>query len=108
MLIATGNINEPYAVLGAVHAVVSRTPKSTGCGTTGGFPIQEAYEAVSQALYQSALSSGGDGVIHIGYDHRVATTTLGCNNTQPVFEVYGWGTAIKLAEPQTAPPPAET
>lgn len=94
-LIATGNINLPYEVLGVVHATVSRTPTSSGCGHAGGLPIQEAYEEVTQALYDAALASGGDGVIHVGYDYRMSSANLGCNNTQPVFEVYGWGTAIR-------------
>ena len=97
-LIATGNINSPYEVLGIVHAVVTRTPKSTGCGGVGGLPVQETYEAVTAALHAAALNSGGNGVIHVGYDYRVSSTNLGCNNTQPVFEVYGWGTAIKTVE----------
>lgn len=94
-LAATGNINTPYEVLGVVHAVVTRTPKTTGCGGVGGLPIQEAYEAVTDALHAAALRSGGDGVIHVGYDYRLSSTNLGCNNVQPVFEVYGWGTAIR-------------
>jgi hypothetical protein len=94
-LAATGNINTRYEVLGVVHATVSRTPKSAGCGRTGGLPIQEAYEAVTEALHDAAISSGGNGVTHIGYDYRMSSASLGCNNTQPVFEVYGWGTAIR-------------
>lgn len=97
MLTASGNINQPYKVLGVVHATVSRSPKKTGCGGTGGLPTQEAYEAVTEALRQAAQTSGGDGVIHIGYDYRMASRTVGCGSeTQAVFEVYGWGTAIKL------------
>ncbi|MCG6205120.1 hypothetical protein LPW26_10760 [Rhodopseudomonas sp. HC1] len=94
-LVATGNINSPYQVLGVVHATASRTPKAGGCGRAGGLPVQEAYEDVTQALLNAALASGGDGVIHVGYDYRESSANLGCNNTQPVFEVYGWGTAVK-------------
>ncbi len=96
MLIATGNINDGYEVLGVVHAVVTLPQKTSGCGAPGGLPVQEAYEAVTKSLHQAGLASGGNGVIHVGYDYRVTTANLGCNNVQPVFEVYGWGTAIKL------------
>ncbi|PXA83880.1 hypothetical protein DMC25_17470 [Caulobacter sp. D4A] len=95
MLIAAGDIQTPYEVLGMVHTVVTRTPKTSGCGAPGGLPVQEAYEAAAKALYEAAIASGGDGVIHVAYDYRMSTTNLGCNNVQPAFEVYGWGTAIK-------------
>ncbi|MGP9821720.1 hypothetical protein ACTZWW_17015 [Salinarimonas sp. NSM] len=97
MLTATGNINEAYDVIGVVHAVASRTPPSTGCGGPGGLPVQEAYGEVTATLQEAARRSGGDGIIHIGYDYRLTSRTTGCTGTQTsVFEVYGWGTAIKL------------
>jgi uncharacterized protein YbjQ (UPF0145 family) len=98
-LIASGNINEPYLVLGMVHAVVTRPAKRRGCGELGGLPVEDAYREAARALHASALKSGGDGVIHVGFEHRISSTTLSCNQTAPVFEVYGWGTAIKL-EPE--------
>jgi hypothetical protein len=98
MLAATGNINQPYQVIGLVHATASRTAKAAGCSGAGGFPIKEAYQAVSTALEEAAAASGADGVIHIGYDYRMSTATMGCGGNEPVFEVYGWGTAIKLGE----------
>ena len=97
MLTATGNINQKYRVIGVVHAVTSRTPKSAGCGAPGGLPIQEAYGAVTQSLSEAARASGANGVIHIGYDYRMTTSAVGCGgNTQAVFDVYAWGTAIVL------------
>jgi hypothetical protein len=98
MIVATGNINSPYRVIGVVHVVVTRTQKKTGCGSPAGLPIQEAYEAVTSGLAEAARKSGGDGIIHIGYDYRMSETKLGCNNVEPVFEVYGWGTAIKTIQ----------
>ena len=97
-LIATGNINRLYDVLGVVHATVSRTTVSGGCRGDGGLPVQEAYEAVTEALYQAAVASGGNGVIHVGYDYRVTTAQFGCKGTKPLFEVYGWGTAIRTVQ----------
>lgn len=96
MILAAGNINDPYEVIGVVHGVVKRTAKKGGCGEAQGLPIQEAYKAVTEALKEAALGSGADGVIHINYDYRMSTATLGCNSVEPVFEVYGWGTAIRL------------
>ena len=98
MLIASGNTNRDYEVLGMVHSVVVRPQVAAGCsGKGGGLPVQEAYRDVGQALFQSAISSGGDGVIHVGFDYRISSTSMGCNNQKPTFEVYGWGTAIKLS-----------
>lgn len=107
MLAATGNINGDYEVLGVVHAVVTRPQKAAGCSAPGGLPVQETYEAVTQALHQAALASGGNGVIHVGYDYRVSTANMGCNSVQPVFEVYGWGTAIKTTGSLASGPVAE-
>lgn len=97
MLTATGNINQPYDVLGVVHATVFRKTKKTGCGGSGGLPVQEAYEDATKALADAALASGGDAVIHIGYDYRVSASSVGCQgNAEPAFEVYAWGTAVRL------------
>jgi hypothetical protein len=97
MLIAAGNINQEYNVIGMVHAVVSKPQTKAGCnGKGGGLPVQAAYQEVTQSLHAAALASGGDGVIHVGYDYRLSVTSIGCNQESPTFEVYGWGTAIKL------------
>lgn len=98
MLASTGNINQPYDVVGVVHASVAKTVSKNGCGVASGLPTQQTYEEATQALKAAAKASGGNAVINIGYDYRVATTTVGCGkNSEPVFEVYAWGTAIRLA-----------
>ena len=94
-LIAAGNINEHYDVLGMVHAVITR-PATVTCGGSGGLPVQEAYQEAANALFASAIASGGSGVIHVGYDYRLSAQAVPCAQNKPVFEVYGWGTAIRL------------
>ena len=97
MLIASGNINQEYEVLGLVHTVVVKQQNSAGCnGKGGGLPVQTAYTDAGQALHAAAIASGGDGVIHVGFDYRQSAVSIGCNNTKPTIEIYGWGTAIKL------------
>lgn len=97
MLAASGNINRDYEVLGMVHTVVVRAQVAAGCsGKGGGLPVQEAYKDATNALHAAAVASGGDGVIHVNFDYRQSATKMGCNDTKPTFEVYGWGTAIKL------------
>lgn len=95
-LIASGNINEAYQVLGLVHAVVSRPAPKATCGGFGGLPVQDAYQQAADSLHASALASGGDGVIHVNFDYRLSQRSFGCGQAEtPVFEVYAWGTAIK-------------
>lgn len=96
MLVAAGNINQAYDVIGIVHAVVTRPAKSGGCSSSGGLPVQEAYQAVTKALEDAALRSGGTALIHVNYNYRISTTNIGCNQDKAVFEVYGWGTAVIL------------
>ena len=62
-------------------------------------PIQETFDAVLKALEASAAKSGGDGLIHVSYDYRVSTTSMACNQSKAGFEVYGWGTVIRLEPP---------
>jgi uncharacterized protein YbjQ (UPF0145 family) len=82
-----------------VYAVVSGEQEKAGCGGAGGLPVQKAYEEAGRALYAAAKASKGDGVIHVGFDYRLSARSVGCNNTKPTFEVYGWGTAIKIKNP---------
>ena len=97
MITATGNINRDYDVIGVVHATVVKTAKKKGCGGAGGLPIEEAYRSATRMLAEAAHNSGGDAVIHIGYDHRVSASPIGCaGSAEPAFEVYAWGTAVKL------------
>ena len=84
---------------GVIHAVVTRPAKSAGCSGVGGLPVQDAFDSVLKALEASAAKSGGDGVIHVSYDYRVSSTNMGCNQSKAVFEVYGWGTVIRLENP---------
>ena len=96
MIVACGNINQPYEVIGVVHAVATRAPKSGGCSGPGGLPVQETYRVATEALTEAARASGGTGLIHVGYDYRLTSQSVGCNNSQAVFEVYAWGTAVRL------------
>ncbi|MCW3835602.1 hypothetical protein ACFQ1E_06285 [Sphingomonas canadensis] len=96
MLTAAGNINQDYEVIGIVHATASRVPEKAGCGSPAGIAIEAAYRDVTGSLQEAAARSGGDALIHVGYDYRMSTQQMGCNGVQPSFEVYAWGTAVKL------------
>ncbi|MFS2112099.1 hypothetical protein ACCC88_20570 [Sphingomonas sp. Sphisp140] len=96
MLTATGNINQPYEVIGVVHATAARVAEKGGCGNSRGIPVEAAYQAATVALQEAARLSNADALIHVGYDYRMATSQVGCNTAEPSFEVYAWGTAVKL------------
>lgn len=102
MIVATGNINQEYEVLDVVHAMVSRKPKKPGFFKAPSIPVVEAYQAATAALVEAAKKLDGDGVINIGYDHRVVTTPAGCgNDSNTTLEVTAWGTVIRLELPRS-------
>lgn len=55
----------------------------------------EAYQRVSTMLEQAAAQIGANAVLWVKYDYRVATTQ-GFLTTNQVFEVFAYGTAVKL------------
>lgn len=94
MLTASGNINASYEVLGVITMSIIK-PEKAGC-SGGGLPVDAAYQEAVAGLSQIAERKGANGVIHIGFEHRVSTTA-GCGATNANFELYAWGTAVKVA-----------
>jgi hypothetical protein len=88
---AAGNVNHPYQSLGIVIAIVSR--QESGCG--GGLPVGQALLDATDDLKRQAAERGANGLIHISYMHRVSTSP-GCGGARSNFEVYAWGTAVRL------------
>lgn len=95
MLMAAGNIQDRYQVLGLVFAVASRTPESKGCNVPV-LGLGQTYQDAASQLQNAAVARGADAVIHVGFEHRYSTATTGCGATTTAFEVYSWGTAVKL------------
>lgn len=103
MIVATGNINQDYEVLDVVHAMVTRGPKKPGFFQPPSIPVVDAYQAATAALIDAAKKLEGDGVINIGYDHRVVTTAAGCGNgVNTMLEVVAWGTVIRIDGPRSS------
>jgi uncharacterized protein YbjQ (UPF0145 family) len=101
MIVATGNINQDYEVIDVVHAVVNRAPKKTGFFKPAALPVAEAYQAATTMLVDAAKKLQGDGVINIGYAHRVVSTPAGCgNDSRTHLEVTAWGTVIRTEPPR--------
>jgi hypothetical protein len=88
---AAGNVNHPYRSLGIVIAIVSR--QESGCG--GGLPVGQALLDATDDLKRQAAERSANGLIHISYMHRVSTSP-GCGGARSNFEVYAWGTAVRL------------
>lgn len=102
MLTAAGNINEPYEVVGVVHAMASRSPQSEGFGKPKVMPVMATYQDALSRLTEAAARSGANGVIHVAYEQRLAVGSRpGCtgDKTEQVLEVYAWGTAVILLQP---------
>lgn len=89
--LSTGEVPFSYEIIDIVFAYSNSSENFF----QGANPIQ-AYEEVSNVLEQTAAQMGADAVIWIKYDYRVALNQgpLGPNQ---VFEVFAYGTAVKLA-----------
>jgi hypothetical protein len=94
MLTATGNINRDYDVIGVITTSVIK-PQKTGC-SGGGLPVDAAYAEAVANLVAIGERRGANGVIHIGFEYRVSTSSVGCGDTNPNFELYAWGTAVSV------------
>jgi len=90
ILVSSGGICEPYQTLGLVVGFAS---KSEGCG--GKIAIEDTYRAALQRLTESAKAKGGNALIFVNFQNRVASQA-GCGQAQQVFEVFAWGTAIRV------------
>lgn len=94
MITASGNINTPYSVVGLTTVSVIK-PQSTGCNSSG-LPVDAAYAEAVSKLVEEARKRDCDGVIHIGFEHRVSTSAAGCASSSTAnFELYAWGTMIR-------------
>lgn len=91
-ILSTGDIPYKYEIVRLVFAYGN----STEAFLQGVRPVQ-AYEQVSGMLIQNALILGANAVIHIKFDYRVAVShTPIININSQVFEVFGYGTAVKI------------
>lgn len=91
MIYSSGDIKDEYQVVDLVFAMGNSTEGfMSGCN-----PI-EAYQRVTQRLGEVASSVGGDAVINIRFDFRVAAAP-GVFSPNQAFEVYAYGTAVRLS-----------
>ena len=102
MILSTGDITNNYQIIDLVFAYgISNEDKQKGSN-----PL-EAYSHASKILAHTAEKLNANAVINIRFDSRVAIekTTAGSHK---VFEVYGYGTAVKIIDSQETQETAET
>jgi hypothetical protein len=65
-----------------------------------GLSLEAAYGRCAEMLGTNTLKAGGDAVIGIRFDYRVALggTIPFLNITERVFEIFGYGTAVRTLE----------
>lgn len=90
MLVSSGAICERYQTIGLVVGFAS---KSEGCG--GKVAVEDTYKAALKRLIESAVATKANGLIYVSFQNRVASSA-GCGGAQQVFEVFAWGTAVKI------------
>ena len=89
--LSTGGIPFDYVIIDVIFAYGN----SSETFFKGANPMQ-AYERVSNRLEQIAAQMGADTVLWVQYDYRVALNQ-GLFGPNQVFEVFAYGTAVKLA-----------
>jgi uncharacterized protein YbjQ (UPF0145 family) len=90
MLVSSGAICERYQTIGLVVGFASKTE---GCG--GKIAIEDTYKAALKRLIESATASKANALLFVSFQNRVASTA-GCGGAQQVFEVFAWGTAVRV------------
>ncbi len=91
VILSTGDIRQDYTILDTVFAYGSSTEGFLKSAN----PI-EAYKKVGELLKQNAAKIGADGIVYATFDYRVAVKS-GCLSGGQAFEVFAYGTAVKLA-----------
>ena len=93
MIISSGTLCEKYKVLDLVVAFESQT---AGCGSS--IKVEKAYKNALASLVKSAEAKEADAIINVNFQNRVATVAVGCGSSGQAFEVFAWGTAVKVVE----------
>jgi len=88
--LSTGDIKQPYTIIDTVFAYGSSDQALFKTANP-----MEAYSKVSEMLKQAAVKVGGNGIVWATFDYRVAVKQ-GCGGGSQSFEVFGYGTAVKV------------
>ena len=110
-IVSSGDLDVKYDIIGVVFSAVDNRDVGSqevqgcmGCGsTTQSVRItvsrEDTYQRAANKLLEAATFKGGDAVIFANFDYRISVETLGigkASTSSQVFEVYAYGTAIRL------------
>lgn len=82
MLVSSGSICESYTTIGLVVGFASKTE-----GCSGKMAVEDTYKQALKRLVESANAKRANGLIHVSFQNRVASTA-GCGTPNQVFEVF--------------------
>ena len=86
VLLSPGDIPEKYTIVDLVFAHGSSSE-----GPLKGVEPPQAFQILANWLGQTALKAGGDAVINIRFDFKIAQ-----GQGTRAFEVFAYGTAVKI------------
>lgn len=98
MKISSGGISRPYSVIGIVVGFASTTES---CGSS--IKVESTYQAALDRLVESASAKGANGLLFVNFQNRAAVAQ-GCTGPRQAFEVFAWGTAVRIAPAQSSAP----
>jgi uncharacterized protein YbjQ (UPF0145 family) len=90
MIASTGGISDPFDI---VQVVIGFASQEEGCGGT--IKTSAVYAEAYKRLLESASALKAEGVIFISFQNRFAVSQA-CGSSKQVFEVFSWGTAIRI------------
>ena len=91
ILITTGDIKEDYEIIDAIFAF-----DSCAAGVFRGADPSQAFEKVKVALRNKCAMLNGHAVINCQFDYRVALGEGVFGASKQVFEIFAYGTAVRL------------
>ncbi len=91
MLFSSGDIPQRYDIIDLVFA-----HGNSGEGAMKGAAPLQAFQMLVNWLGQTALQIGANAVIYIRLDFR-PVPSQGFLGSKQTFEVYGYGTAVKIS-----------
>jgi len=92
IIISTGDINSKYSIIDTIMVFDNDV-----AGIIEGVNPQDAFELVKEHMRAVAVDKGGNAVINCQFQFRFAATP-GLLGYSQVFEIYAYGTLVRINE----------